>query len=422
MQLAFLVAVFSLLVAQQGAPARISAPVSADLVGLMEVRLRVDEPFDKDRLAAFAQDVVGRSIAYHEIDWAANGAAARGKPLGRLRIAAARVVHGEIIARTDPHPRRALYVLDWIDTPQKKHPQYLCSGVEESWYTGGEEDPTTYTTTRDSLDVRPRSSGREIIRVGQPKRVMFRSTILAPKGSQTLLLRSNVAFEASWGNQEIEPNAEGKTHRAEFVVNSTGEPVELTITLKTDSAGPSWEFSAFWKQENGDLPIPPSQLALPWLPIMPDATKPPPAPYRLDGGDPKKGAEVFASEAAKCSSCHTIAGKGGNVGPNLDLVSKKEIGEIYQSIAEPSSVIVPEYLTYTVARKDGQIAVGVVRADGFDSISVSDINGKATIIPRSEIDELRPSMTSTMPVGLAGALGEEKMRDLIAFIKSAPSK
>ena len=83
--------------------------------------------------------------------------------------------------------------------------------------------------------------------------------------------------------------------------------------------------------------------------------------------------------------------------------------------------IVPEYLTYTVARKDGQIAVGVVHAEGVDAVRVFDINGNATVIPKVEIEEMRSSATSTMPVGLAGALGEEKMRDLIAYLRLSSS-
>ena len=127
---------------------------------------------------------------------------------------------------------------------------------------------------------------------------------------------------------------------------------------------------------------------------------------------------MFASEAAKCVSCHAIGGKGGAIGPSLDGLKNRDLATIYRDIAEPSAVIVPEYLTYTVARKDGQIAVGIVRAEGFDAVRVADINGKTTAIPKAEIEEMRPSTTSTMPVGLAGTLGEEKMRDLLAFLRS----
>ncbi|HEX3450557.1 MAG TPA: PQQ-dependent sugar dehydrogenase, partial [Isosphaeraceae bacterium] len=59
------------------------------------------------------------------------------------------------------------------------------------------------------------------------------------------------------------------------------------------------------------------------------------------------------------------------------------------------------------------------RADGASAIRVLDVNGQSTVIPRSQIEELRPSTTSIMPAGLAGALGEARMRDLLAFLKAS---
>jgi putative heme-binding domain-containing protein len=69
-----------------------------------------------------------------------------------------------------------------------------------------------------------------------------------------------------------------------------------------------------------------------------------------------------------------------------------------------------------VAMKDGRIAMGVVRAEGADAVKVSDIDAKQTIIPRADIEEIRPSSSSIMPVGLLGAIGEDSTRDLLAFL------
>ena len=41
---------------------------------------------------------------------------------------------------------------------------------------------------------------------------------------------------------------------------------------------------------------------------------------------------------------------------------------------------------------------------------------KVTVIPRAQMDDFRPSATSIMPVGLAAAIGPERLRDLIAFL------
>ena len=81
-------------------------------------------------------------------------------------------------------------------------------------------------------------------------------------------------------------------------------------------------------------------------------------------------------------------------------------------------MIEPDFTTYTVATKDGQVMLGVVRAEGAAAIRVTDTNAKSTVVARTQIQEIRPSASSIMPVGLAAILGEAAIRDLIAFLCS----
>ena len=99
---------------------------------------------------------------------------------------------------------------------------------------------------------------------------------------------------------------------------------------------------------------------------------------------------MFFGEEAKCSACHKRGGRGGEIGPDLSDLAGRDAAEIYREIAEPGALIKPEYLPYTLALKDGQIAVGVVRAEGADALRVLDNNGKILVIRRSEVEELRP--------------------------------
>ena len=104
------------------------------------------------------------------------------------------------------------------------------------------------------------------------------------------------------------------------------------------------------------------------------------------------------------------------MGPDLTEIGRKGRAEIYRSIAAPSAAIEPDYISYTVATKDGQVVVGLVRAEGADAIRVTDTNARATLIPRSEIEQIRPSANSIMPVGLAATFGDAAVRDLIAYL------
>ena len=80
--------------------------------------------------------------------------------------------------------------------------------------------------------------------------------------------------------------------------------------------------------------------------------------------------------------------------------------------------VYPYFVPYTVALKDGRVLVGTVRAEGASAIKVTDTEAKAIVVPRADVEDVRPSATSIMPVGLAGAIGEARLRDLVAFLTS----
>jgi putative heme-binding domain-containing protein len=141
----------------------------------------------------------------------------------------------------------------------------------------------------------------------------------------------------------------------------------------------------------------------------------------LSGGDPDRGRAIFLGDQARCSQCHAFRGQGGKAGPDLTEIGRKSRAEIYRAIAVPSAAIEPDYTSYTVATRDGQVVAGVVRAEGADAIRVVDTSARATIVSRNQIREIRPSATSIMPAGLAAALGDSSVRDLIAYLTSPPA-
>ncbi len=116
-----------------------------------------------------------------------------------------------------------------------------------------------------------------------------------------------------------------------------------------------------------------------------------------------------------------FGGQGGKVGPDLSEIGKKGRAEIYRAIAAPSASIAPDYMSYTVATDDGQIVAGLVRAVDADAIRVVDTNARETLVRRTKIQQIRPSATSVMPVGLTAALGDSATRDIVAFLSAPPA-
>jgi putative heme-binding domain-containing protein len=264
------------------------------------------------------------------------------------------------------------------------------------------------------------AAGRIRERMDQPGRFVLDSLVTLPKGAQVVRMSSSVEHVAALGGEE--PMQAGGA--SVFRVESTGEPTLLSLTLRT--GGPRDKPpSARVTTRPGDGPgaesdLPGSAYLLPWAPPSP----PPPAPLEsvphLAGGDPVKGRAVFLSAESKCSACHRVKGEGATVGPDLSALAGRDRVEVYRDVYEPSARIHPDYVSYTVALKDGRVVVGTIRAEGASAIRVTDTEAKSTTIPRSEIEDLRPSATSIMPVGLAGAIGAERLRDLIAFLTAPP--
>src|SRR5262249_35499180 len=54
-------------------------------------------------------------------------------------------------------------------------------------------------------------------------------------------------------------------------------------------------------------------------------------------GSASRGAKIFFGDAARCSTCHTFFGKGGDIGPDLSAVTTKYAKpQILDSILNPS--------------------------------------------------------------------------------------
>ena len=77
-----------------------------------------------------------------------------------------------------------------------------------------------------------------------------------------------------------------------------------------------------------------------------------------------RGLPEFFGDKAMCSKCHTIYGRGGNIGPDLSNLVHRDYASVMRDITHPSFAINPDYLSYTVALNDGRVLTGVVRTAG----------------------------------------------------------
>jgi putative heme-binding domain-containing protein len=405
-------------------------PVAVWPTGPLEVIAAFDRPLDP----AAAKAMIGRTIPYQDIPGEGADQPPPSRPAGRLRIVGARLVDEgrTLLLATDPHPRVARYLLPVSDATVP----YDLAGVEAAWSEGNEPaDGPKWSGWWPSLDLeglrrlargsRPHETGLAFL--SRPGRLALSAWIRLPAGKVALRVESSGPIEeAMLGDvQSAGTEPRGGVYRVEPAVASRGEPMFLTMTIRTGAGGMPLSLKASFRAagEPADRRVERDRLLLPWAPTSTaNATAAPLVVPDLSGGDPARGRALFHGEQARCAQCHAFRGEGGQVGPDLTDVARKGRADIYRSIAAPSATIEPDYTTYTVATRDGQVLSGVVRAEGPDDIKVTDTNAKATTVRRDHVQEIRPSATSIMPPGLGAALGESAVRDLIAYLMSpAPS-
>ncbi len=134
--------------------------------------------------------------------------------------------------------------------------------------------------------------------------------------------------------------------------------------------------------------------------------------------DLERGRRLYGAVA--CASCHRFGVEGGGVGPDLTAVAGRfNVRDLLESIVQPSKVISDQYAAIAIAKKDGQVVVGRVGNLHGDTLHIIEDMfdpGQTTNVRRSDIEEMKPSDVSLMPLGLLNSLNEEEVQDLVAFL------
>jgi putative heme-binding domain-containing protein len=136
---------------------------------------------------------------------------------------------------------------------------------------------------------------------------------------------------------------------------------------------------------------------------------------RAGPGDRGRGKDLFLKH---CATCHKLFGEGGDVGPDLTGVARGDTTALLASIVDPGAVVRSPFLQYVVATRGGRVAAGLIAAQDNASVTLVDAQGKRTVLPRDEIEELRDVPTSIMPEGLLMPLDPQQVRDLFRYLQS----
>ena len=131
-------------------------------------------------------------------------------------------------------------------------------------------------------------------------------------------------------------------------------------------------------------------------------------------GDGRNGHALFQKV---CVSCHTFAGEGHLVGPDLTGIRNQPADVLLLHIIVPEYEIMPIYTCYNVETKAGEAFTGLLAAETPGSITLRMPQGIEQQIPRANIATMATSRLSLMPQELEKTMTTQELADLLAFLK-----
>jgi len=134
----------------------------------------------------------------------------------------------------------------------------------------------------------------------------------------------------------------------------------------------------------------------------------------LAGADLPRGRDLYART---CQQCHALFERGGNVGPELTGANRSDLEYLLSNAIDPNAVVAKDYWMTVLSLDDGRLVTGIQVASTPSSITLRAEN-EDLVVARDEIEESRVAEISLMPEGLLDALGEDEVRDLVAYLQS----
>lgn len=138
-----------------------------------------------------------------------------------------------------------------------------------------------------------------------------------------------------------------------------------------------------------------------------------PATENAAPGDVAAGAAFFFGKG-KCSSCHTVKGRGGMIGPDLsEIGAERTLPDIEQSLRNPGARLAPGFKVISARLRDGQRLRGFVKNESNYDLQLQSLDGELRLLQRQEIAEITRETESLMPEVKATP---EEMRNLLAYL------
>jgi quinoprotein glucose dehydrogenase len=137
----------------------------------------------------------------------------------------------------------------------------------------------------------------------------------------------------------------------------------------------------------------------------------------LAGGDAARGRNIFQGRTdVQCLRCHAVKGEGGNAGPDLAGIGKKQTREyLLESILFPPKHIAQGWETVVVRMKNGDTFAGVLKSEDAKQVVLLDPEKGEIRVDKALVTGRRGGQTA-MPHDIATTLSKHDLRDLVEFL------
>jgi cytochrome c oxidase cbb3-type subunit III len=132
-------------------------------------------------------------------------------------------------------------------------------------------------------------------------------------------------------------------------------------------------------------------------------------------GDATRGAALYAQ--ANCGMCHTLAGQGSSVGPDLTEVgARRGATQLRQTLQHPDRTIPDGFLLVEAILPSGDVIRGVRMNEDSFSIQIRDLSGRFYSFRKADLKEFKKLRGVTPMPSYESGLSATELDDLVAYL------
>jgi cytochrome c oxidase cbb3-type subunit III len=133
-------------------------------------------------------------------------------------------------------------------------------------------------------------------------------------------------------------------------------------------------------------------------------------------GDPARGKQVFFGKG-ECSTCHSISGEGGFLGPDLTAYAYRIPAQtILEGIVSQNRIVPNGYKLAIVTTHDGDRVEGIVRNEDNFSLQLQAKDGSFHFFQKSDLQNVTYPTQPLMPTNYGERLSHAELNDLVNYL------